>query len=65
MVIDVFFTNPDYISSDNENPDVAMLTFYNTELYLKPQNLEKKAIGDGFRLKVNLPVQMNRSALKE
>ena len=56
MVIDIYFDNVEYISSSDENADVMMISFYNTEFYLVPSDLNKKPIGDGYQLAVNLPV---------
>lgn len=56
MVIELDFDNPEYISSGDDNTDVLVISFYNTEYFLQPDDLDKKPIGDGYQLSINLPV---------
>ena len=44
LIIDTFFENTDYISADEENPDVVVFTFQNTEKFLKPVDDSKVPI---------------------
>ena len=62
MTVDIFFDDPDYISTDESNPDVLMVTFYNTHILFAPQDQFLTPIKDGFSIKAVLPVQINRSA---
>ena len=57
MTISINFENPSVISHD-ELLDVALVNFYNTRAYLKPQNDDLEVVPDGYRLKVTIPKQM-------
>ena len=48
ITLDVTFNETDYISADEDYPDVFVITFHNTELYLAPYDITKSSITDGF-----------------
>ena len=48
MSVDLYFDNPEQVSTDEENPDVLKVTFKNTELYLKPADNYLDTVEDGY-----------------
>ena len=47
------FDDPQVISTEGE--DFLLMTFYNTDLYLVPQDPSKEALPDGYELQIVLP----------
>ena len=58
--LDVFFNNTDYVSIDEVNPDTVVVTFRNSNRWLRPVDRTRSSIFDGYKVRRGLPVQMRR-----
>ena len=55
ILITFHFENPLYISQD-DLIDTVKISFWNTNLYMFPENAEKAAIPDGYSIRSHLPL---------
>ena len=60
MTIVCDFSKPNLVSQDSQRPDVVILSYKNTDVYLQPIDKKLKPIKDGYEVVIRLPKMMKR-----